>query len=282
MKKMKILSFSIVAMFAAGIIIYSSCKKENNDDQEYSYRAAQDNSRAETAFNLSASEIQKAASKVGSKSINDTIQGCPVLYITGTWPKTVTLDYGTGCLGDDGVTRRGQIVTVMTGLYVDSTSVLTSTFQNFYETINNIDHQITGTQIITNLGHNNQGHPHFSVDVQNASVSYSEGTINWTSQRENEWIAGYDTYINPWDDEYYVTGTADGTDINGAAFSVNITSPLYCKFCPSPIYRWVVSSGTLDIVNPGYPNITVDYGNGDCDLTVYVIINGTTYTIVLT
>ncbi|HNW90733.1 MAG TPA: hypothetical protein PKN48_13815 [Bacteroidales bacterium] len=280
MKAIKILSIALVVIFTASVIFSTSCKKKE-DDTEYSYRAAQDNSRAETAFNLSASEIQKAASQVGSKSTNDTIQGCPVLYISGGWPKTLTLDYGTGCTGTDGVTRKGQIVTVMTGLYVDSASVMTSTFQNFSETINGVEHNITGTQVITNLGHNLAGHPHFSVDVQNASVSYTEGTIHWTSQRENEWIAGYNTYINPWDDEYYVTGSASGTDINGASFSVNITSPLLCKFCMS-IWRWIVASGTLDIVNPGYPNITVDYGNGDCDLIVYIIINGTTYTWVLT
>ncbi len=280
MKAIKIFSIVLVVIFTASVIFSTSCKKKE-DDTEYSYRAAQDNSRAETAFNLSASEIQKAASQAGNKSTNDTIGTCPVLYISGGWPKTLTLDYGTGCTGTDGVTRKGQIVTVMTGPYVDSSSVMTSTFQNFSETINGVEHNITGTQVITNLGHNQAGHPHFSVDVQNASVSYTEGTIHWTSQRENEWIAGYNTYINPWDDEYYVTGSASGTDINGASFSVNITSPLLCKFCVS-IWRWIVASGTLDIVNPGYPNITVDYGNGDCDLIVYIIINGTTYTWVLT
>lgn len=281
MKKLKILSLSLVVLFAASLIIYSSCKKEDNDNQEYSYRAAQDNSIAEAAFNRCYSEIQKGARQVGAKSTNDTIAGCPTLYISSSWPKTVTLDYGDSCVCNDGVIRKGQIITVLTGLYVDSNSVATSTFNNFYEVINGVEHHITGTQIITNLGHNGQGHPVFSVDVQNASVSFAEGTINWTSQRQNEWAAGFDTYLNPWDDEYAVSGSANGTDINGAAFSVNITSPLYCKFCMS-LYRWVITSGALDIVNPGYPNITVDYGNGDCDLIVYVIINGTTYTIVLT
>ncbi len=281
MKTVKIISIGCIAMIAVSLIFNVSCKKKE-DNQEYSYRAAQDNSLAEGAFNRCYSEIQKGARQVSNKSTNDTITGCPVLYISGSWPnKTLILDYGsTGCMGNDGVTRKGQIITTMTGLYVDSNSVITSSFSNFSETINNVQHNITGTHTITNLGHNNLGHPHFSVDVQNASVSYSEGTIHWTSQRENEWIEGYDTYLNPFDDEYYITGSASGTDINGASFSVNITSPLLCKYCLT-IYRWVVASGKLDIVNPGYPNITVDYGNGDCDLIVYVIINGTSYTIVL-
>lgn len=281
MKTKKIISIGFVALFAVTLISYSSCKKKE-ENNEYNYRAAQDNSLAEGVFNRCYSEIQKAARQVGNKSTDTTITGCPTLYITGSWPKTLTLDYGSsGCACNDGVTRKGQIITTITGLYVDSNMVATSTFSNFSEIINGVEHHITGTHTVTNLGHNGQGHPYFSVDVQNASVSYTEGTIHWTSQRENEWIAGFDTYLNPFDDEYSVTGSANGTDINGAAFTVNITSPLICKFCTS-LWRWIVASGTLDIVNPGYPNITVDYGNGDCDLTVYIVINGTTYTIVLT
>jgi hypothetical protein len=276
MKTLKVIAVALVVIISTGIIL-SSCKKKE-EPKTYSYRAAQDNSKAEGIFNRSYSQISKASHQVGSKSANDTIVGCPTLYITASWPKTVTLDFGSvGCPGDDGITRRGKIISVITGLYSDSSTTVTSTFDNYYETINGVDHQVQGTQIITNLGHNAAGNPHFSVDVQNASVTYSEGTIHWTSQRDNEWIEGYG-WINPFDDEYLVTGSANGTDINGAPFTVNITTPLYCKYCN--IYGWIVASGTLDIVNTGYPTITVDYGTGTCDWTIYVTINGTTYTIV--
>lgn len=279
MKTLKIISLCLAALIVAGFFSMS-CKKKENTPTTYSYRAAQDNSTAEATFNRSYSQISKACRQDGGKSMDTVIAGCPTITITGAWPKTVTLDFGTSCTGDDYVVRRGKIISVCTGLYVDSASVITSTFDNYYETINGVDHQIQGTQIITNLGHNQAGHPHFSVDVQGASITYNEGTIHWTSQRENEWIAGYATYLNPWDDEYSVTGDANGTDINGAAFTVNITSPLVCKFCTN-IFRWIVASGKLDILNAGYPTITVDYGDGTCDMTVYVIINGVSYTFIL-
>lgn len=269
---------SVSFVLVAGIIL-ASCKKDE-EPTTYSYRAAQDNSTAEAAFNRSYNQINKAAHQVGSKSTNDTIIGCPTLYITGSWPKTLTLDFGDSCVGDDGIVRKGKIISVVTGLYVDSGTVVTSTFDNFYEIINGSAHKIEATQVIKNLGHNNAGHPHFSVDVQNASITYSEGTIHWTSQRDNEWFAGYTSYMNPWDDEYSVTGSANGTDINGATFTVDITSPLYCQYCTS-LFRWVITSGKLDIINSGYPTITVDYGTGTCDYTVYVTINGVTYTYVL-
>jgi hypothetical protein len=278
MKTVKLLAVSLIVILSAGIL-FSSCKKKE-EPKTYSYRAAQDNSKAEGIFSRSYSQISKAANQIGSKSTNDTIIGCPTLYISGTWPnKTLILDFGTSCTGNDGIVRSGKIISHITGLYVDSNSVVTSTFDNFYETINGVPHQIQGTQVITNLGHNQAGHPIFSVNVTGASISYSEGTINWTSQRQNEWIAGYGTLLNPLDDEYYVTGTANGTDIDGSPFTVTITNPLLWKFCTS-IWSWIVASGTLDIVNTGYPTITVDYGTGTCDWTIYVTINGTTYTIV--
>ncbi|MEI8203704.1 MAG: hypothetical protein WCH34_11860 [Bacteroidota bacterium] len=282
MKNTKSNLIAFVLLLTMGSLLFWGCKKDTSL-KTANYRAAQDNSTAENTFNRSYNQISKAMRQVGSKSVNDTIVGCPTLYITGAWPnKVVTLDFGTACTGDDGVVRRGKIISTATGLYVDSNSTITSTFENYYETINGVDHHVTGTQVIKNLGHNAAGHPHFSVDVQNASISYTEGTINWTSQRQNEWISGYDTYMNPWDDEYLVSGVSNGTDINGAAFSVQIqnASPLDCKYCQN-LYSWIIASGKLDIINAGYPNITVDYGNGSCDYIVYVIINGVTYTFVL-
>jgi hypothetical protein len=279
MKTLKVLAISLAVIFMAGSM-FTSCKK-NETNKTYSYRSAQDNATAEAIFSRSYNQISRAARQVGSKTTDTTIAGCPTLYISGTWGNwNVDLDFGTtGCTGDDGVVRTGHILSHIVGLYVDSNSVVTSTFQNYVETINGVAHQVQGTQVITNLGHNQAGHPHFSVDVQGASISFAEGTINYTSQRENEWISGFDTYMNPWDDEYNVTGTANGTDINGAAFTVNITNPLLCKFCLS-LMTWVVASGTLDIVNSGYPTITVDYGDGSCDYSINVIINGVTYPIV--
>jgi hypothetical protein len=277
MKTIKLLAFCLVVIATTGILL-SSCKKKE-ETKTYTYRSAKDNSTAEATFSRSYTQISKAALKMGSKSTNDTIDGCPVLYISGTWPnKTLILDFGDSCVGDDGIIRSGKIISHITGLYVDSNSVVTSTFDNFYETINGVAHQIQGTQVITNLGHNAAHHPHFSDVVSGASLTYAEGTIQWNSQRENEWIAGYNTYMNPFDDEYYVTGTANGTDISGAAFTVNITAPLLTKFCTT-LWSWIVASGKLEIVNSGYPTITVDYGTGSCDWLIYVTINGTTYTI---
>jgi hypothetical protein len=272
---------ALIATMAFGLVL-SSCKKDNDDNDPPTtnkYQSVQDNSTADGVFSRAYNQVNKASYQSTQKSAQDTIAGCPVLYITGglTYPKTVTLDFGAGCVCDDGVTRRGKIVSIISAPYIDSGSVVTSTFDNYHEVISNVDYQATGTQVITNLGTNSENHPVYSVDVQNASVISTYGTISYTSQRQNEWAAGYDTWLNPWDDVYMVTGTANGNDINGDAFSVNITQELEIQ-----IGCYFIKSGRLDIVNPGYTTITVDYGDGTCDNIIYVIIDGVTYTIVLT
>ncbi len=272
---------ALLAFLALGLVL-SSCKKDDDDDDDNNgvkYQSVQDNSTADGVFNRAYNQVNKASYQSTSKGAKDTITGCPTLYITGglTYPKTVVLDFGTSCVCDDGVTRKGKITSVITAPYLDSGTVVTSTFDNYHEIINNIDYQATGTQVITNLGTNNLGHPVYSVDVQGASVISQYGTISYTSQRQNEWVAGYNTWMNPWDDVYWVTGSANGNDINGDPFSVNITQALEVQ-----IGCWYIKKGRLDVVNPGYTTITVDYGDGACDAIIYVIINGVTYTIVLT
>jgi len=265
-----------LAVFAAVITFnISSCKKDDDDAKTPKYRSAQDNALAEGIFGGVYGQVDRAA-RQDSLKMSDTI-ACPVLTITGsTYPFTFTLDYGTNCIGLDGRVRSGKVISVISAPYLDSMSTITSTFENYYETINNIDYHVTGTQVVQNLGKNTSGHPHYSVNVTNASITSTHGTITWTSQRHNEFIQGYNSWLNPFDDVYLITGSSSGNDINGDSFNVNIITPLRWQFgC-----RWI-QAGAIEIINPGYPVITVDYGTGACDNIVTVTINGVSYTVMV-
>jgi hypothetical protein len=281
MKTKKWINFTLVAAVCVGLL-FDSCKKKEDDTAHY--QAATDNSIADGVYNRSFNQIKGASYQATTlKDATDTIIGCPTLYITGGtgYPKTVTLDFGTNCVCDDGVTRSGQIVSVITGPYIDSGTVVTSTFQNYHEIFNGVDYQATGTQVVTNVGDNQAGHPVYSVSVQGSVISV-HGTISYTSQRENEWIVGYNSWLNPYDDEYLVTGTADGTDINGEAFAITITQALDFNIMCDASTFWTVKSGKFELSYPGtsYPTMYVDYGTGTCDYIIYVTIDGVTYTVI--
>ena len=283
MKNTLVFRITLLAIVAAGLIL-SSCKKDkddNNNNTDPNYRAAIDNSTAEGVFNRSYNQISNASYQSTTKGAKDTIIGCPTLYISASgYPITVTLDFGSSCTDSAGITRSGKIISTITCAYITTGCVVTSTFDNYHEIIGGIDYQATGTQVITNLGPNTDGHPIYSVDVTGSVIS-QYGTITYTSQRENEFYEGYNSWFNPFDDKYKITGTASGTDINGDPFAITITDALEFDFMCDLTHWWIIKKGKFDLSYPGttYPNITVDYGTGTCDYTIYVTVNGQTYTI---
>ncbi len=269
-------SSSILLFLTIALWITSSCKKEQDEEPTPKFQSATDNSKAENLFNGAFKQISQYSVVVdtGTKMNNKTY---PILTITGSgYPKTFTLDFGTRTLCEDGRTRSGIILTVLDAPYLDSASVITSRFQNYYETVNNIDYHLTGIHRVTNLGRNTANHPFYKVVVDSASVIAPEGTIRWTSIRYREFTAGYNTLFNPFDDAYTITGSANGIDLNGDSFTVNITQGLEVQFgCP------FIKAGKIEVINPGRPVIYIDYGSGTCDATLTVTVNGYTINVVV-
>jgi hypothetical protein len=260
-------------------IAYTSCKK---DKQDKDTKAAENNAYAENVFVDVFKQIKDCANSDTNISRYAKMGGtkpssCCTLSVSpiglGVWPKTLTIDFGpTNCQGYDLNYRRGKIIAVFSGYYHDSLTVINVSLDNYY--IN--DNHVTGTKTITNMGHNLSHHLVFNVNVANATITTTDGTISWNSTRTNEWIAGESTPFDIFDDVYLVTGSASGTDVNGNDFTVNITTAL--KVAVS--CRWI-ESGILEITPEGLPTRTVDYGSGSCDNQATVTINGYTFNFIM-
>jgi hypothetical protein len=274
-KKTIFLSFLLLAVFS---FVYYGCKKDKEDTNQ---RAAIDNSTAENAFNDIFKQVDKAArqtTQAAAKTTQlDTI-GCATLTITPfdtvTWPKTLTIDFGTSnCLCEDLKYRRGKIIATLTGRYRDSATVITVNLDNYY--VN--DNHIEGNKTITNLGHigtyGGGNNLKYRIVVTNAKITTIDGIITWESTRYREWIEGESTTWPAWqDDVYRITGSASGIDINGNSYTVNIINGLRVALdC-----RWI-ESGTIEIAPAGLAVRTLDFGTGDCDNQATVSINGVTY-----
>jgi len=271
--------FVLLALALSALSFLSSCNKDDNDNQN-NYRSAIDNATAENMFNdlyKQASDAVMAAqdSAEGNKTMLQSLSSCATLTITPfdltTFPKTVTLDFGSvNCLGTDGRYRRGVVEMTITGWYRDSGTVVTVEPQGYY--VN--DNLVQGVKTLTNTGRNTDGNLVYDLFVD-GSVTTSDGTIQWTSTRQNEWKEGESTVFIPWDDVYMITGTADGTNIEGEEFNVVINSALRILVgC-----RWI-TSGVLTLTS-GTFSMSVDYGTGACDATAVVTINGEEYNIVM-
>jgi len=173
-----------------------------------------------------------------------------------TYPKTITIDFGDSCVGNDGKLRSGKIVLHLTGPIRHPGSVLTITFVNFY--INHV--HLEGTKIISNLSENNT--IKFTVQVVGGKVTFPSGRgFKYESFKYKHQIAGMDTRIAR-DDVFEISGWAKIEYNNGVVVKFETVDPLIKKVaCP-----WI-SDGTLKIrINDRV--LKLDYGfpnNGDCD-----------------
>jgi len=187
------------------------------------------------------------------------IGSCATITVTpndSTYPKTITIDFGDGCLCADGKFRKGAIILELTGPIRRSGSVLTITFRDFY--LNRA--HIEGTKTITNLSENSN--IKFTVQVDGGKVTFPNGRgYKYESLRYVKQIEGGSTnFIR--DDVFSIEGRSKTVFNGGLTIELNTETPLIKKVaCP-----WI-SDGTLKIkINDR--ELFLDYGapnNGDCD-----------------
>ena len=283
---MKTLKYTSIIMLL--IVIISSCRKDKKTIDLDTF-SSQDNSTAENLFADIKKVVEEVANDEGesNKSLNNksnkysfgscaTVSVSPAWTDTASWPKVITIDFGTSnCTGYYGVKRRGIITVSLTGRYRDPGSVLTVQLNNYY--VN--DYKVEGTKTLTNNGRNSNNNLSYSVSVSNGKITDLNGkSIEWTSSYTSEWIEGESTTLftnglsGLCDDVYLITGSGNGVNRNGVAFSATITSPLRKEIC----CRWIVS-GSYEVAPSGLSKRTVDFGSGTCDNDASVTINGNTY-----
>ena len=256
-------------------LLFVGCRK-NDRDKDTDTTSSRDNAIAENAF----AGIFKSIGEFSDSTSQLRISSCavysifPTILDTTTWPKTLTINFGTtNCMCADGNLRRGIISAVFSGQYRKAGTVITIFTSNYYHNNNLVQ---AGTHTITNNGINSSGNLSYTINVQNATVTTTNGTITWNSIHTREWIAGETTPLNPWDDVYSITGSANGSGVNGNAFDVVINSPLIVALNCAYIEK-----GTLTLTPQHLSPRVIDFGGGTCDNAATVFINGTIYNITM-
>jgi hypothetical protein len=184
--------------------------------------------------------------------------------------RTLTVDFGsTNCLCPDGRYRRGQILVRFTTDVLTRRAGAVVTRANYF--VN--DNQHTATRTFTDIGAGS-----FTVDVTNASIirANNGGTHSWTANWAFNRTAGYGT-PQVSDDAYSVTGSANGTNRRNVGYNTTIQTPLVKS---ASCFKYF-TSGVMSITNTNSKTMLLDYGNGTCDNTATVTVNGRTKTITL-
>jgi hypothetical protein len=249
----------------AGILVFESCKKEERN--EAAITTAEDLSAAEDFSEQIDLDADAAIERGGGGS-------CPTVsfeFPEGTWPNTVTIDYGTGCT--DPLTGRfisGKLIVQQTAPIRESGAVRTITHENFI-----VDEvRVEGTRTWTNNGLNADGNWAYTKDATDMKLTFEDGrSTTWSKTRTSTLIQGGNTAIRI-DDVWSSTGTASGINRNGRNFTATITEPLIKKAS----CRWI-SSGVLDF-SVESRNFSLDFGEDTCDrFGTLTVPNGNTYNI---
>ncbi len=170
-----------------------------------------------------------------------------------TFPKTITIDYGDGCVCLDGKTRKGSIALTFSAPLRQSGATLSISLNGYV--VNKVS--IEGTRTLTNLS--SGGVRKYSVQVEGGKITWPNGRgFSWSGLKVVTQIQGSDTKTIR-DDVYSLEGHSEIKYNNGITVTKNVESPLI-----KPVAcRWI-TQGILSIrINNS--NFTIDFGAGDCD-----------------
>jgi hypothetical protein len=273
-----------IALSSALILLIIACGKRKYDNSS----APKLNAMVENYFSEFSNMTDQAITgnmvfyKVGEVITNNSADGKPfqeskadcnviiTLDTTGT-NKTITIDWGTSnCTCNDGKSRRGKLVSTFTGSYFAQGTVITHTPVDYY--VN--DNKVEGTKTVTNMGTNSSGQIYYNVDVDGIVTMSTGEVINYTSSRVRTFTNGYTTPSIFLDDEYAITLNSNATVSNGDSYEAHTTEALKVK-----VGCGYIKSGVLSITPSGKPERVIDYGDGTCDATFTITINGNTYVI---
>jgi hypothetical protein len=198
--------------------------------------------------------------------------GCAVVsaIITDTtvFPITVSIDFGAGCTGIDGITRAGTISYVFSGPIFLPGSTASVTFSGY--SVNG--YQLAGMYSITNTS--TGGAISFVTSVVSGKVTFPDASFyTYSGMKTVTQTAGIGT-LTPLDDSYSITGVHLFGNSAGASLADSITTPLVWPVTCNHIVSGIISFTYMDA--PLTLKGTLDYGTGTCDSTATITVGAVT------
>lgn len=248
---MKKISF-LLGILALSAITFFACKEDEDAVDQAAVAAAEDVSTFEDLSEQADIDLDIAVEERGGGS------ACPVVTFAqpwGTWPNTITIDYGSGCTLPDGRVLQGQIIVNQSAELFSAGAVRTVTYNGFFMD----DVQLLGVKTWTNNGTDSIGQFSYTKTAQDMQLIFADGSsATWNTSRTNTLVEGGSTPTH-WDNVWRITGASSGVNRNGEPFSATITTPLVKK----AICRWI-SAGVVEINRAG-GTASLDFGDGTCD-----------------
>jgi hypothetical protein len=272
-----------------GMLFFSSCKREFLE----SIQSAEDNAQIETEFSQIFETVADFAATDGRTAKTDDFllpSGAIVTFTDSLFNDGDGIDFkvnygplnnggsSKGRLCKDGRYRAGIINVGMSSRWSEIPCVITiaisSTDQYFAGNGTNM-YQITGTKTITKTSATS-----YTVEVLNATLQRDNGVVSWNAERT---ITKTKDPTSGWqNDEYTITGSADGINANGDAFTAQTTTPLVKLMSLGCLSTFI--TGKISVTNSNGKVLSIDYdsfGDAACDKTATIYYNNRSRNITL-
>ena len=251
-----------------GLFVIISCAKKDSSPAQIEdlVKQAENDAVFETVLNKADDQINKEINKL--ENINYTIpagksgdvEPCSAKITVETpasskFPKTITLDYGSGCTDNEGNFRAGKIMVHITGPYWEKNTARHAKLVDYRYN----DLKISGERKEINKGANEEGYIVFEVkNTEKIWNSKEELLVERNLERLRTYDRGPDIKAIE-DDQVWVTGRTL-VNKNGKEVIQEITSPLFrkltCQHFQSGIITTFVKKEKIAEFN---------YGDGICD-----------------
>jgi hypothetical protein len=276
-------TMGIGLLLSAALLTFTSCKPDEKVEQEVRLNPDEQMAANELFFSMAAvSDNTNIADESGRSGqmrtyrVGEELANCAtVTRDTSGGEKLVRIDFGsTNCLCNDGRNRRGSISVRFTGNFTDKGTPKVFSYTNY--AVN--DHLVAGTTTLTFNDDPVSGKP-ASLTATNLTFTRpnSGGTFTWIGNISRIWDVGSNTPLLFSDDQYLVSGTAQGVGSKGVAYQLNILTPL--RRMMNLACRAHFVSGTMDIKIGEKVNRVLDYGTGSCDDQATITVDGRQYNI---
>ncbi len=262
-------------------LLFTSCKKDATE----SIQSAEDNAAIETEYSEIYDVVTDYVSNADRTGKTDDYilpNGANVYFNDTTFDDgdgvDLTLDYGLlnngsasqGVACRDGRYRAGKIHISMDKRWRDSptVNVSISSSDDYYVGDGSKMYKVTGLKTISKTSATS-----YAVEVTNATMQRDNGTISWNSSRAVN--LSHDAGPGWYNDEYEISGSANGTNANGTTFTVLTQTPLKKRLSLGCLSTFI--SGKLLLTNSGSNVLEVNYDSYNdevCDKAITVTYNG--------
>ncbi|UII19233.1 hypothetical protein [Fulvivirga ligni] len=270
---MKSLNVVIVMLFMAVGLVLTSCDKEaveTNNNETVVNSDSDMESSFEDIDDLASTILEATESNSGGRiagEADDRVCEGAITFSGDANSGTIVIDFGAGCEDSYGNVRKGKINIAYTGGRFQSGSVVTTTLDGY--SINDI--AIEGTRTLTNITESANDYPTFSISLTGCKITWPNDDV---ATRTVSKVRVWKRASSPINDEVWITGEASGVTRRGVAYNTTITDSLVYKASCRVSTRGRLALAGTKIIETENKIITVDYGDGNCDRRVSIVVDG--------